>query len=409
MSAAERPWLFCQLGAREHYVLPRGFHHRGRLRALITDTWVLPGGLAARAPGPLGRRFADRFAPDLADARVEHFTGSAVAFELAERLPGRASGGWSTIMRRNDWFERHAVARMNGKRLFEGKPVVFAYSYAALGILRAARAAGCPTVLGQIDPAITEENIVAAAVERHTALNKGWRRAPAAYWSRWREECAVADHIVVNSHWARDGLVEAGIDPAKLVVVPLAYDGETKAIARDDPDRFTAARPLRVLFLGSLVIRKGIAELLEAADLLADAPVEFHLVGREAIDFPASAIANPKIIRHGAAVRGDVSAHYAAADVFILPSLSDGFGLTQIEAQAFGLPVIASRCCGEVVRDGENGVLLNEVSGPGIAAAIRRYLDDPAAVARQSHRASEQLDRFAPGAVTDQLINAIDI
>ena len=239
-------------------------------------------------------------------------------------------------------------------------------------------------------------------------MGAGWKRAPAAYWSRWREEIAVADHVVVNSRWAWDGLVEAGVDPTKLVVVPLAYEGERKAVARDYPDRFSAERPLRVLFLGSLVIRKGIAELLEAAKLLADAPVEFHLVGREAIAFPDSAAANPKIIRHGAAVRGDVSAHYAAADVFILPSLSDGFGLTQIEAQAHGLPVIASRRCGEVVRDGENGLLLDEVSGRGIAAALRRYLDDPGALALHSSRATANLDRFAPAVVIDHLIDAID-
>ena len=407
--STERPWLFCQLGAREHYVLPRGLHRRGRLRALITEAWARPGGLSIRAPGALGRRFADRFAPDLADARVEHFTGSSVAFELAERLWRRPSGGWATIMRRNDWFERHAVARINSERLLEDKPAVFAYSYAALGILRAAKAAGCTTVLGQIDPAITEENIVAAAVARHAAFDAGWKRAPEAYWTRWREECALADRIVVNSRWARDGLVAAGIDPAKLAVVPLAYEGERNDVARTYPERFTAERPLRVLFLGSLVIRKGIVELLEAAALLADAPVEFHLVGREAIDFPTVVTANPKIIRHGAAVRGDVAAHYGAADVFILPSLSDGFGLTQIEAQAHGLPVIASRYCGEVVRDGENGLLLDEVSGQGIAAAIRRYLDDPAVLVRHSAQASRHLDRFAPAAVIDQVIDVIDL
>lgn len=407
--STERPWLFCQLGAREHYVLPRGLHRRGRLRALITEAWARPGGMSTRVPGALGRRFADRFASDLADARVEHFTGASIAFELAERLWRRPSGGWATIMRRNDWFERNAVARIESGRLLEGRPAVFAYSYAALGILRAAKAAGCTTVLGQIDPAITEENIVAAAVERHAAFDAGWKRAPEAYWTRWREECTLADRIVVNSRWAWEGLVAAGIDSAKLAVVPLAYEGERNDAARSYPERFTAERPLRVLFLGSLVIRKGIVELLEAAALLADAPVEFHLVGREAIDFPASVTANPKIIRHGAAVRGDVAAHYAAADVFILPSLSDGFGLTQIEAQAHGLPVIASRHCGEVVRDGENGLLLDEVSGRGIAVAIRRCLDDPAALARHSAEASRHLDRFAPAAVIDQLIDVIDL
>ena len=60
-----------------------------------------------------------------------------------------------------------------------------------------------------------------------------------------------------------------------------------------------------------------------------------------------------------------MSKFYKEADVFILPTLSDGFGLTQLEAQSWKLPVIASRHCGEVVRDGENGVVLEEVSAAG--------------------------------------------
>lgn len=407
---SERPWIFCQLGAREHYVLPREFHRMGQLRALITDAWAPPGSLAARAPGPLARRFADRFAPDLAEARVDAFTGAAIPFEIAGRLRRRAPGGWPAIMRRNEWFEHHAVARMRNTRLLDGpvKPVLFAYSYAALGIFRAAKEAGCMTILGQIDPAITEEDIVADAVQHHAPLKPHWERAPPAYWTRWREECAIADRIVVNSPWARDGLVEAGIDAARLAVVPLAYEGQGSAAHRDYPPCFTNKRPLRVLFLGSLVIRKGIAELLDAARLLADSPVEFHLVGHEAIAFPTDAAANARIIRYGPEARGRVAAHYAAADVFILPSLSDGFGLTQIEAQASGLPVIASRQCGDVVRDGVDGLLLDRVSSEEIARAIRRYLEDPASLAAHAAAAASGVGRFAPALVGDRLLAVAD-
>lgn len=407
MTARSDAWLFCQLGAREHYILPRAFHQRGQLRALVTEAWAPPGGVAARAPGPLGRKFADRFSPDLAEAPVEHFTAASIAFELAGRARRRAPAGWPAIMLRNAWFEKHVVARMRDKRLLADRPTVFAYSYAALGILRAARDAGCRTVLGQIDPAITEEDIVADAVEREARLRPDWARAPAAYWTRWREECALADHIVVNSPWARDGLAAAGIDPARLAVVPLAYEPQRDVATRHYPAQFDAARPLRVLFLGSLVVRKGIGELLDAATLLATDPVEFHLVGGAGIDFPPEILANPKVVRHGAVSRSAAAAHYAAADLFILPSLSDGFGLTQLEASSHGLPVIASRCCGEVVRDDVDGLLLPEVSGPAIAAAIRRYLVSPAMVARHAEATRGAAQRFAPDIVAGQLIEAM--
>jgi len=354
----------------------------------------------------LGARFVERFSGDLAGARIEHFTGATIAYELAGRLGLHGRDDWSSIMNRNAWFERHVVARLQNARLLDGpiKPVVFAYSYAALGILQAAKAAGCTTVLGQIDPATTEEDVVADAVAKHAALQPYWHRAPPEYWSRWREECALADHILVNSSWTRHGLIEAGIDAAKLAVAPLAYEGRHVSAPRSVPDRFSDARPLRVLFLGSLLVRKGIAEVLEAASLLADAPVEFHLVGHSGIIFPADIVANPKVYRHGAVPRGAAAAHYDAADVFILPSLSDGFGLTQIEALAHGLPVIASRRCGDVVRDGVEGFLLDDVTASHIVSCLARYLDDPSLLASQSANTAASVARFAPALIVNQLV-----
>jgi len=376
-----------------------------RLRTLFTEAWAPPGSLFARTPGPLGRRLADRYVAELADAKVEAFTGASIGFEIAVRLRGQKPNDRRVIMRRNAWFERRVVDRMKQTSVLDGpeKPVVFAYSYAALGILRAAKAAGCRTVLGQIDPAITEDASVAEASERHANLRPDWDRAPADYWHLWRQECAIADVIMVNSPWARDGLIDAGIDAAKLAVVPLAYEARVTTEPKTYPDRFSAQRPLRLLFLGSVVIRKGVAELLDAARRLADEPVEFHFVGREAITFPSDAIKNPKIIRHGAVSRSQVAACFADADVFVLPSLSDGFGLTQIEAQAYGLPVIASRRCGDVVSDGVDGFLLDDVSGAAIAAAVRRYLDHPDIAHGQSRRSSASVRRFAVAAIANQL------
>jgi glycosyltransferase involved in cell wall biosynthesis len=404
--SASRPWLVCQLGAREHYVLARALHERGRLAALVTDIWSPPGTIAARLPGGIGRRVADRHVAGLDDARVEDFTAAALVYEAHQRIRRSPPMGWSTIMQRNAWFQRQAAGRLARSGLLREKPVVFAYSYAALDILRAAKKAGCVTVLGQIDPAVTEEDIVAAATDARPELQASWRRAPAAYWSAWREECAVADRIVVNSLWARDGLIAAGIARDKLRVVPLAYEGAARDTARTYPATFDAARPLRLLFLGSLIIRKGIAELIAATRLLRDAPVEFHLVGPSDIVFPDDLVANPKVMRHGPASRSTVDAHYAQADVFILPSLSDGFGLTMIEAMASGLPVIASRHCGDVVTDAVNGILLDDVSGAAIAAAVDRLLAEPACLPAMSRAARDHVAAFRPPVVCDALIEA---
>ena len=68
---------------------------------------------------------------------------------------------------------------------------------------------------------------------------------------------------------------------------------------------------------------------------------------------------------------------YRGSDVFLFPTLSDGFGLTQLEALGHGLPVIASRHCGQVVEDRVSGLVLPEVSPEAIADAIMQLVRDP--------------------------------
>jgi glycosyltransferase involved in cell wall biosynthesis len=89
-----------------------------------------------------------------------------------------------------------------------------------------------------------------------------------------------------------------------------------------------------------------------------------------------------------------VSSYYRDADVFIFPTLSDGFGLTQLEAQSWKLPVIASRYCGGVVRDEFNGVILEEVSGRAIADTLLRLLRAPELLSAMSVRSAVD-ERFS--------------
>ena len=83
----------------------------------------------------------------------------------------------------------------------------------------------------------------------------------------------------------------------------------------------------------------------------------------------------------GASPRGEVDRHYQWADLFLFPTFSDGFGLTQLEAQAWKLPIITSRFCGDVVQHGRNGYLLDQVSGEEIAQSIRNVLQEPESLA----------------------------
>ena len=101
----------------------------------------------------------------------------------------------------------------------------------------------------------------------------------------------------------------------------------------------------------------------------------------------------------GGAHIAEAARYYKEADVFLFPTLSDGFGLTQLEAQAWKLPAIVSRFCGEVFRDGVNGIVLHEVSGKAVSDAVRWLIAEPSRLgfmSRNSIGSTEfGLERFA--------------
>ena len=374
-------WICCQLGAREHYAIPRALFSRGLLDCLVTDAWVRPSSVLARlSAGGL----ADRFHSDLSDARVVAFNSSVILFEMLARVSRHSE--WKTIIARNQWFQRKVVSALTsdiGPQTSESG-ILLSYSYAALEPFRFAKSRGWKTLLLQIDPGPEEERIVAEEAARAPALAGEWQAAPSYYWASWRQECDLADRIIVNSEWSREGLMRSGVADGKLTLIPLAYEasevGDQKTEirpVRSYPARFTRDRPMCVLFLGQVNLRKGVARLLQAAQTLRDEPVEFWIVGPVQIANAETAADNARVKWFGPVTRKETAEKYRAADVFILPTLSDGFAITQLEAQAYGLPVISSKCCGGVVENGRNGIILEEPSAECIAAAIRDCVADP--------------------------------
>jgi glycosyltransferase involved in cell wall biosynthesis len=368
-------WLCCQLGAREHYAIPRALCHKQTLAHLITDAWVSPNSLLGQLPFSGFNSLQNRFHSDLEQANVHHKVFPFLAFELYCRL--RKITSWNRIIARNHWFQNSTLKILDSIFLSEQKPsIFFAYSYAALEIFKYAKKQECITILGQIDPGPLEAEIVKQEHSRYPELAPTWEPPPQQYWKKWAAECNQADCIIVNSAWSRQALEMAGISTKKIKILPLAYEAPPKAntFKRSYPDKFSPSRPLRVLFLGQVILRKGLAAILEAAYIMRHEPIQIYLVGPVGINIPPQ-VENINCL--GVVPRSQVDQYYQAADVFLFPTLSDGFGLTQLEAQAWQLPIIASQYCGEVVQSNINGMILPEVSGHAIAQSLHFCLHNP--------------------------------
>jgi len=379
-------WIVCQIGAREHYAVARSLHRRGALDRLLTDAWIRPN----HPLGHVKQGLKERFHPELASTSVWAPNLKCITFEASMRF--RRIAGWNRVMARNDWFQRLAVQELSRVGARAKSTALFAYSYAALDIFKLSRARGWRTVLGQIDAGPADEKIVSRLYDASAHQNEHWIPVPSDYWKRWREECELADEIVVNSAWSKSGLEEEGIDGSKIRVVPLAYE-RSKASAghkKEYSSNFTTGRPLRVLFLGQISLRKGVGPLLEASELLREKKVEFWFVGPIQITVPPKFLHAPNIKWFGPVARSETDRFYSEADVFIFPTYCDGFGLTQLEAQAWHLPIIASQFCGEVVKDDVNGILLAEISSKAIANALCSLLTAPQRLEAMATRTSTE-------------------
>ena len=121
---------------------------------------------------------------------------------------------------------------------------------------------------------------------------------------------------------------------------------------------FSKSSPLKVLFLGQVILRKGIQYLIAAARLLERENIRFDVVGPIGISREAMATAPGNVTFHGRTGRDQAADCYRRSHLFVLPTLSDGFAITQLEAMAHGLPVITTPCCGEVVSDGVDGFIV---------------------------------------------------
>src|SRR5207302_502070 len=143
-----------------------------------------------------------------------------------------------------------------------------------------------------------------------------------------------------------------------------------------------------VLFVGRLVALKGVVHLLGAMPRVLAACPEARLVlvgdgeERSYLEQVARALhLMDRVSFVGAREHGEVIRYMRAADVFVLPSLIESFGIVLVEAMSCGLPIVASKVMGipAVVEDGVNGVLVPPGDEAALAAGVIRLLTDPAA------------------------------
>lgn len=179
----------------------------------------------------------------------------------------------------------------------------------------------------------------------------------------------LADAIFCPSPMVRNSMLENGVTAEKLLLTSYGWA----------PERFTSIPLVRqenpkpvFLFVGTLCLRKGIPQLLEAWKL-ADIDGELLLCGEvnNEIQFNFAEQLTGKNVRH-ISYSEDIGQVFSQADVFVFPSLEEGGPMVTYEAMAHGIPPLVTEMgAGAIVQNGINGVVLPDVNVGAWAAAIR--------------------------------------
>jgi glycosyltransferase involved in cell wall biosynthesis len=211
----------------------------------------------------------------------------------------------------------------------------------------------------------------------------------------------------------RERLVELGARDERASVLPMGADVDGFRAGAQG----VAQVPGRILFVGRLVEKKGVAVLFDALRGLDPATYNVHIAGdgplRSTLEDAAQGL---PVSFLGAVHRGELAREFGSASVVVFPSVpaasgdQDGLPVALLEALAVGRPVIASDLPGlrDAVVDGVSGVLFEAGDSTALRAALLRVLQDPAGAARLGAGAAARADDFSVRSIGDRYVALLD-
>jgi alpha-maltose-1-phosphate synthase len=364
---------------------------RGHLAAHLAATYYTPNRfpyrLASYLPGDRGRRLVrqlqKRQYPALPQELIVDWPWVELTTRALQRLPVFAA----LLAYREPYRAVEVAHDLRAARWLERHPetdAVMPYHGSALRTLRVARKMGIPSVLNVIHP-MSSDRIVA---EEYGKLGCHEPLRPTR--DRLRRELELADYCLTPSPMTTRSLLELGIPAARIKEIALGVDMSRAA----PPSEHEPSPHVRFLFIGKLSVHKGIHVLRHAWSRIGNPNVRLTIVGEPIRPFEAELVRQWKSdgdtrVRFTPNVGPDIRVAYRQADVFVFPSLVEGFGMVTLEAMGSGLPVIVTDGSKAVVRDGVDGFVLEPGDDDALAQSMNRLADDAALRAKLGRNARE--------------------
>jgi glycosyltransferase involved in cell wall biosynthesis len=370
----------------------RAFAERGLLARLATTIVHRPESIVQRVACRLSRLFGFDLARQLRRRAVLEVPSSQVLSypwrEVLRQMAARLEK--SGVLQDQVWeWAELGFDRWVARHALQGATAVYGYEHACRFILEEGRRRGLFCVYDV--PAPEHEfthRILRREIDRFPELLNRYQkriRRPEIHErrsERRRREWHSADLVIANSEFTRESYAAYedstlnGRGLSKVCVVPYgAPPAEREGIDGGSRDQ----GPLRFLWAGTFSLRKGAHYLIDAWKRarigLQSARVDVY----GAVTLPAALLAEaPSAFRfHGSVPREELYPAYRQADVFVFPTLCDGFGMVVTESFSQGLPVITTRSAGaaDLIRHDENGWIVPSADSEALAEVLQQCVD----------------------------------
>jgi len=218
----------------------------------------------------------------------------------------------------------------------------------------------------------------------------------------------MASHLMVASSFTKQTLVENGTDPSEVRVIP--YGVDTQRFTPDATRRGPSGSKLQLLFVGRINQRKGIKYLLEALRLLHSDEVHLTVCGRVVDGLELFRSFAGQVDVRPSVSAAELVAAYQSADLFVFPSVAEGFGQVLLESLACGLPLLSTTrtAAPDIIADGVQGFVVEPCRPDLIAARIDWALTHRAEVAEMGRRARLQAEQFTWQRFRSGIVDAVN-
>lgn len=405
-------FVVVQSGARDAYQLARALSEAGMLETLVTDLFW-PVDLAwTRAvvrvlPRPLRSLLLQRSDPNLPSAGIRLCAFSGLMTLMLDKLPRVSRAMRRTAARRTDAI----LGRTAGKYAGRKNAGLISYSYYGYD---AFKNYSRPGILFQLHPhPVSMRRILTEELEANpdcaASLRQEWELSlPEEDFQHMVRETTMAAHILVASSFTRETLVENGTKRSSVSVIP--YGVETDRFVPDAARRSPPGSKLQLLFVGRINQRKGIKYLLEALRLLDTREVHLTVCGRVVDGLELFRSFSGQVDVRPSVSAAELVAAYQSADLFVFPSVAEGFGQVLLESLACGLPVLSTTrtAAPDLIESGVQGFVVEPRRPDLIAERIEWALNHRAEVAEMGRRARLQAEQFTWQRFRSGIVRAVE-